>query len=269
LIASPSGAEAKPIMRASLAALPVVDSPAAQLDARWRLAGLALLLIATAIARTVSVAGLELAAALILVWWAGVPLHLCRERLLPVFLVLLPAAVLMPISWVASPDSWQFGGLNFSPERCRLVVLIFLKAAALVLLLQIILVTAPITTTLKAAHTLHVPGLIVQLLMLSYRYVFVLGDELSRLRIALRVRGFRNRPSKHAYRTVGHLAGTLLLRGYERAERVGHAMACRGYLGEFRTLTEFRTRRRDVVFFSLLLILSVSLTAFDWYQAHA
>ena len=255
-------------MRASLTALPVVDSPAARLDARWRLAGLALLLIATAITRTVYVAGLELAAASILVWWACVPLHLCRERLTPVFLVLLPAAVLLPISWVASPDSWQLGGLYFSPERVRLVVLIFLKAAALVLLLQIILVTAPITTTLKAAHNLRVPGLIVQLLMLSYRYVFVLGDELARLRIALRVRGFRNRPSRHAYRTVGHLAGALLLRGYERAERVGQAMACRGFHGEFHALTEFQTRRRDVAFFSLLAILSVSLTAFDWYHAH-
>ena len=45
-------------MRRSLAAMPVIDSPAARLDARWRLAGLALLLVASAIARTVSVASL-------------------------------------------------------------------------------------------------------------------------------------------------------------------------------------------------------------------
>jgi cobalt/nickel transport system permease protein len=255
-------------MRASLTALPVVDSPAARLDARWRLAGLTLLLIATAVARSVFIALLELGVAALLVWWAGVPIRLCRERLLPVFLVLLPAALLLPISWVASTDSWQLGVLYFSPERGRLVVLLFMKAASLVLLLQIVLVTAPLTTTLKAAHHLRVPGLVVQLLMLSYRYVFVLGDELGRLRIALRVRGFRNRPSKHAYKTVGHLAGTLLLRGYERAERVSQAMACRGYQGRFHALTEFQTRRRDVAFFSLLAILSFTFTALDWYIAH-
>jgi cobalt/nickel transport system permease protein len=256
-------------MKGSLAALPVIDSPAARLDARWRLAGLTLLLIATAVARTVAVAGVELLTASILVWWACVPRRWCRERLAPVFLVLVPAAVLLPISWVASADSWQLGVIYFSPERGRLVVLIFLKAAALVLLLQVVLATAPLTTTLKAAHHLRVPGLVVQLLMLSYRYVFVLGDELARLRIALRVRGFRNRPSKHAYRTVGHLAGTLLLRGYERAERVGQAMACRGYHGRFHALGQFQTQARDVAFFVLLAASSVSLTALDWFHAHA
>jgi cobalt/nickel transport system permease protein len=214
------------------------------------------------------VASLELVTAAVLVWWAGVPGRWCRERLTPVFLVLLPAAILLPISWAATADSWRLGVIYFSPERGRLVVLIFLKATALIFLLQIILVTAPLTTTLKAAHHLRVPGLIVQLLMLSYRYVYVLGDELSRLRIALRVRGFRNRPTKHAYRTVGHLAGTLLLRGYERAERVGQAMACRGYHGRFHALTHFQTRARDVVFFLLLAIFSLGLTALDWCQAH-
>ncbi len=255
-------------MKGSLATLPAVDSPVAHIDARWRLAGIALLLAVTAIARTVSVAALELLASGILVWWAGVPGRWCRERLTPIFLVLLPVAILLPLSWVASADSWRLGVIYFSPERGRLVVLIFLKAAALVLLLQVILVTASITTTLKAAHHLHVPGLIVQLIMLSYRYVYVLGDELSRLRIALRVRGFRNRPTKHAYRTVGHLAGTLLLRGYERAERIGQAMACRGYHGRFHALTQFHTRARDVVFLLVLAILSFGLLALDWGIAH-
>ena len=101
------------------------------------------------------------------------------------------------------------------------------------------LATAPLEVTLKAAHALRVPGLLVQLALLSYRYLFVLGDELARLRVALRVRGYRHRANWHSYRTVGHVAGTLLVRGYERAERVGQAMRCRGFDGRFRSLTEF------------------------------
>jgi cobalt/nickel transport system permease protein len=248
--------------------MPVVDSPAARLDARWRLAGLAIFLAASAIARTVSIATLELAISLLLVFWARVPLQWCVERVGPVLLVLVPAAVLLPISWVSSPGSIQLGFFYFSPEMARLVALIFVKATALVLVLQVILVTAPLTTTLKAAHHLRVPGLIVQILMLSYRYVYVLGDELSRLRTALRVRGFRNRPSKHAYRTVGHLAGTLLVRGYERAERVGQAMTCRGYSGRFHALTQFRTAGTDIAFFVIFAGMSVGLTTLDWCYAH-
>ena len=101
-------------------------------------------------------------------------------------------------------------------------------------------------------------------LMLSYRCV--MSWAMSYLDCSTG-RGFRNRPTKHAYRTVGHLSGTLLLRGYERAERVGHAMTCRGYHGRFHALTHFQTRVGDVAFFVLLAGLSISLTALDWCYA--
>ena len=76
----------------------------------------------------------------------------------------------------------------------------------------VVLATAPPDATLKAAHALRVPGLIIQLALLTYRYLFLLADELGRLRTALRVRGYRNRMNRHSYRTVGHVAGTLLVR---------------------------------------------------------
>jgi cobalt/nickel transport system permease protein len=103
------------------------------------------------------------------------------------------------------------------------------------------------------------PGLLVRLADLTYRYVFVLAGELDRLRIALRVRGFRARPGGHTYRTIGHVAGTLLVRGYEQAERVEQAMQCRGFDGRFRTLTDFRTRPADVAGFLLIAAIAAGL----------
>jgi cobalt/nickel transport system permease protein len=143
-------------------------------------------------------------------------------------------------------------------EAFRLVALFLLKAAALATLAAILLVSAPLDATLKAAHALYVPGLLIQLVLLSYRYLFVLGDELARLRVALRVRGFRNRPNRHSYRTIGQVAGTLLVRGYERAERVSQAMRCRGFDGRFRSLVSFRTRLVDVL--ALLLVVAAALS---------
>jgi cobalt/nickel transport system permease protein len=99
---------------------------------------------------------------------------------------------------------------------------------------------------------------------LTYRYVFVLAEELRRLRIALRVRGYRNRPTRHSYRTMGHVAGTLLVRGYERAERVGQAMRCRGFDGRFRSLTAFHTTPADVLFFAVVLGGAGALVGWDW-----
>ena len=104
---------------------------------------------------------------------------------------------------------------------------------------------------------------LIQLALLSYRYLFVLGDELDRLRVALRVRGFRNRASWHSYRTVGHAAGTLLVRGYERADRVSAAMRCRGFDGRFRSLAVFRTRRADVLALALAAACATALVCLD------
>jgi cobalt/nickel transport system permease protein len=55
----------------------------------------------------------------------------------------------------------------------------------------------------------------------------------------------------------------LLVRGYERAERVGQAMRCRGFDGQFRSLSEFRTRPVDVGFFLLSAGGAAALLAWD------
>ena len=94
------------------------------------------------------------------------------------------------------------------------------------LLALVLLATAPLDATLKAAHALHAPGLLVQLTLLSYRYLFLLADELGRLRIALRVARLpqpgRRPQLSHHRRRDGGLAGARL--GAGRARRPGHAL---------------------------------------------
>src|SRR5213083_1144360 len=103
-------------------------------------------------------------------------------------------------------------------------------------------------------------------MLLTYRHVFLLMDEFARLRTALRVRGFRNRANRHSYRTIGQVSGTLLVRGYERAERVGQAMRCRGFDGRFRALNEFQSSSPDVCFFLALVAAVSGLLVWDLAQ---
>jgi cobalt/nickel transport system permease protein len=109
-----------------------------------------------------------------------------------------------------------------------------------------------------------VPGLLIQLTLLTHRYVFLLMEEFGRLRTALRVRGFRNRADLHSYRTIGQVAGTLLVRSHERSERVAQAMLCRGFDGEFRSLHNFRTTWVDVLAFVGFFGVATGLLAWDW-----
>jgi cobalt/nickel transport system permease protein len=241
---------------------PCPDSPLRRLDPRWKLAALALAALATALLRTLPAAGLALAGAGLLVGLGRLPLRWYAGRLAAVGLLLALFVLPLPLLVRAGP-SWGWGPLTLSLPGARLALLITAKALAVLSLSLVLLATAPLDATLKAAHALRVPGLLVQLGLLSYRYLFVLADELARLRVALRVRGFRNRASWHSYRTVGHVAGTLLVRGYERAERVGQAMRCRGFDGTFRSLTEFRTRPADVLAFLLLAGAAAAVVGLD------
>ena len=65
---------------------------------------------------------------------------------------------------------------------------------------------------------------------------------------AMRVRGFRPRLDRHTCRSLGYLVGMLLVRSFDRAERILAAMRCRGFRGHFFVLDHFVFRARDGVF---------------------
>jgi cobalt/nickel transport system permease protein len=240
---------------------PCPTSPLGRLDPRWKLAGLSLAAAAAAALHTLPPAGLALAGALLLAVLARLPWrwYLARAGALAAFLALFT----LPLPFLLPGEGPSWGPVRFSWHGAEVALLLWAKALTVVTLLLVMQATAPLDATLKAAYALRVPGLLVQLGLLSYRYLFVLADELARLRVAVRVRGYRNRANRHSYRTAGHVAGTLLVRGYERAERVGQAMRCRGFDGQFRSLTSFRTRPADVLLFLLVVTGAAALCLWD------
>jgi cobalt/nickel transport system permease protein len=243
-----------------------LDSPLRRLDPRWKLAALVPAAGAVAVLRTLPAAVLALAGAGVLVVLGRLPLRWYLGRLGGLSLFLLLFVVLLPFLLDGPGPTWDLGPVRFSLHGLAVALVLCCKALAIVSLMLVVLATAPLEATLKAAHALHVPGLVVQLLMLTYRYTFLLAEELGRLRIALRVRGYRNRADLHSYRTVGHVAGTLLVRSHERAVRVGQAMRCRGFDSRFRSLVEFRTRWPDVAAFLVIVVGAGALLAWDLAQ---
>jgi cobalt/nickel transport system permease protein len=239
------------------------DSPLRRLDPRWKLAALGLFAAAVSVLATLPAAAGALVFALILAALGRMPWRWFLSRMAALALVLLFFVVLLPLLMHDDGPRWELGPVEFSLYGLRVAALLCLKALAIVTLMLVLLVTAPLDATLKAAHALRVPGLLVQIVVLTYRYLFLLADELSRLLVALRVRGYRMRPRPQRLRMAGHLTGIVLVRGYERAERVGQAMRCRGFDGRFRSLTAFRTTAADVAAFLIMGSCAGGLVAWD------
>jgi cobalt/nickel transport system permease protein len=97
---------------------------------------------------------------------------------------------------------------------------------------------------LVAMRALHVPQLLVSIFGLMWRYLFVLVDEATRLmRARLARSGQSDIPGTRSggniswrAKVTGGMAGSLLLRAFERSDRIYMAMVSRGYDGEVRTL---------------------------------
>ena len=83
----------------------------------------------------------------------------------------------------------------------------------------------------QALERLGMPQLFAVQLLFLYRYIFVLTEESGR---ASRARELRSCGRKgQGIRSFGSLTGHLLLRTWQRAERIHMAMLARGFRGEF------------------------------------
>jgi len=96
-----------------------------------------------------------------------------------------------------------------------------------------------------ALGRLGAPQVLTAQLLFLFRYAFVLGGEASKMAVARQLRSGGRSLALAAY---GPLLGHLLLRAFERAQRIHQAMLARGFDGELRTLQAPRWRSRDTLF---------------------
>ena len=245
-------------------AFPVrLDAPLSRIDPRWKLAAL---VPAGAVAGALLTPGAALAAlagAAVMVGLARLPPRWYAVRVGSLLLLLALFLVLLPFIDHGAEERWELGPLSLSPRGLTLALVLLAKAIALLSLLLAVATTAPTDVYLKALHALCVPGAIVQITALTVRYLAVVLEEFATLRVALRVRGYRQRLSLVSLRTVGHVAGMLVIRSSERAERVAQALRCRGFEGRFQSLTTFRTRGVDVLFWLGVVATAGALLTWD------
>jgi cobalt/nickel transport system permease protein len=138
---------------------------------------------------------------------------------------------------------------------------ITLKTIALMLAFMALVATMTVDTLGHSLNRLRLPDKMIHMLLITYRYLFVLEQEYQRLVRAMKIRNFHPKTNLHSYRTYAYLVGMLFVRASERARRVHSAMICRGFSGRFFSLREFEPHRVNPVFclgtVSSLLLLSI------------
>lgn len=203
------------------------ESPVHELDSRAKVLVTALfvVLVASFPARAVAPLLPFLLFPVVLAARGGVPAAFLGARLLVplpfVLLLALPALVLEP-----GETGW------------RSAASILLRYAATASAALVLLATTGIAGVASALRSLGVPRALVTQLLVLVRYLFVLGEETLRMDRARQQRSFGGRGLGLA--GAGPFLGTLLLRSWDRADRVHRAMRARGFDG---TLPDSRPKR--------------------------
>jgi cobalt/nickel transport system permease protein len=171
----------------------------------------------------------------ILMALAELPYKLFLSRML----IALPFCLFAGISNVIIDTGTAFSvaGLNISFGVLSLAT-ILLKMYLCVMSTLLLVATTPFRELTAQLRRLHIPMIFVMVFEMTFRYIGVLLEETHTMSIAYKLRS--GNKSALEMRHMGSFVGQLLLRGFDRAERVHAAMRCRGY--SLRHITPARKR---------------------------
>ncbi|MFH2043537.1 MAG: cobalt ECF transporter T component CbiQ [Pseudomonadota bacterium] len=176
--------------------------------------------------------------------------------------------IVMPLSVpVHSKDTLiVFGNIDwlvFNLRGLLLAATIAGKAIAITLLMEPLLSTAPLPVTLHGLSRLGVPEMAGQMVLLSYRYLHVFRHEAKRMSSGMHVRGFKKHTNMQTLRALSNFLGMLLVRSFERTERVFDAMRARGYKGRFPEPAGLKLKTSDIVISAIWLAAGIALIIYD------
>lgn len=157
----------------------------------------------------------------------------------------------------------MLSGFPFHLDGFFLALTIVVKACAIAMLMEPMLGTSSLSVTLQAFARLGVPAAIIQMILLSHRYIFVFHQELARMQRSMKVRGFTAGTNVLTLKTMGNFFGMLFVRSCDRTQKVYEAMLCRGYQGTLPSLYTWRVNGRDVAKGGMWILIGALLLLID------
>ncbi|EIM63657.1 cobalt ECF transporter T component CbiQ [Desulfobacter postgatei] len=234
-----------------------------RLDPRLRIVFATLFSFLLAVSKSFPTMTAGLGLSMVMIGLSQIPLKEVLKRVVVINGFNLVLFVLLPITFEGTP-LFLIGPMACSVQGLILAVQITLKSNAILLIFLSLVATMTIATLGNALNRIHIPEKIVYLMLLAYRYVFVLEQEYLRLVTAIKVRGFEPKTNLHTYRTYAYLFGMLLVRATARADRVYQSMLCRGFKGKFYCIHGFSFSGLDRIGLVVLTLILIVLGSMEW-----
>jgi cobalt/nickel transport system permease protein len=141
---------------------------------------------------------------------------------------------------------------------------IMVKTIFTVMAVLILIATTSLPQISYQLLSIKVPKIMVEQIMLTYRYISVLLEQVSNMYTAYILRAPSQKGIK--MKDMGVFVGQLLLKSFDRAENIYFAMKCRGYDGNFLYAKPNPIQKIDWVFLVATVGLLCLMRFFDLSQ---
>lgn len=241
-----------------------LDSPIHRWEPRAKLVGITLLIFAFAFVRQLALLPALLLVSLSLYALSGLPWQFWRDRLRLPGTLLLSMLVLLPFVSGGTPIA-NWGAIAIYREGCFAILPIACRFVSILTLGLIAFGTMPFATLIEAMRALGLPCVLADMTLLSYRYLDDTGTMLMQMRQAMRLRGWQgDRFSWQQISVLASVAGTLLVRSFERSEQVYRAMVLRGY-GQAKAVSRLQPLQlHDIGATMWVALVAVALVTLEW-----
>jgi cobalt ECF transporter T component CbiQ len=175
-----------------------------------------------------------------------------------IFTIVTPGEMLLEVTLLGFTVTITDAGV-------ALAMMLYARATAAVLLMFSFAVSTPVPHLSAALRKMRLPDVFVEMMVLIYRYTFLLMESAERMHLAAECR-FGYSGYGKSMRTTAKLTVGVFMRSLDTAEKGQMTLQCRNYRGEFRSLSEFDGRSRLPTAFCILTVCAaVAFFLVLWY----
>lgn len=187
---------------------------------------------------------------------AHIPISTCFYKLRYVLPFVMMVGIFNP--FLDKTIIYSLGGIRGGVVS---MLTLMLKGILCLMASFILIATTPIEEICYALRLIRFPKFLVSLLLLTYRYVAVLLEEVDIMLTSYRLRA-PNQKGIHIS-SWGSFLGQLILRTVDRANSLYESMELRGFNGEFYYVSNKYNVRKSLMFLFLVFIVLLLLTMFN------
>jgi cobalt/nickel transport system permease protein len=230
-----------------------------RLDPRIKVVSFVLFIILAGLARNIWILAVIFALILIICLFSKISLTFFLKRVLlfiPVFtaLIALPALFITPGEALVS-----YGRITITSQGTYSAGLLLMRVTDSLSFGVLLILTTPWTNILAALRWFRLPSIIVDILGMTYRYIFLFLHTTNSMFLARRSRTIGTFTAKENRRWLIRALGTTLSKSLHLSEEVYLAMISRGYQGEIRVMNTLAFKLTDFIWAVTVLALAALL----------